>query len=173
MRFGIAFGSYQSDLNRADICRDFTERARVAQASNYEALFVAHHYSAGPDAAMLQSLPLLSYFAGVAPGMYLGTAIFLLPMHEPLMVAEYTATQPEGGGRPDTRGLRAALRTLPALGPAGRALRPAVRAVAAGPPRPRQPGGGDRAGAVLPRGVRRRDDVVHGRLARYGPPNHP
>ena len=39
MRFGIAFGSYQSDLDRADICRDFTERARVAQASNYEALF--------------------------------------------------------------------------------------------------------------------------------------
>ena len=92
MRFGIAFGSYASTQNPADVCRDYTERARIAQASNYEALFVAHHYSAGPDAAMLQSLPLLSYFAGVVPGMYLGTAIFLLPMHEPLMVAEYTAT---------------------------------------------------------------------------------
>ncbi len=92
MRFGIAFGSYPSDLNRADVCRDFTERARVAHASNYEALFVAQHYATGPDAAMLQSLPLLSYFAGLTPGMYLGTAIFLLPMHEPLMVAECTAT---------------------------------------------------------------------------------
>lgn len=92
MRFGIAFGSYPSDLDRVEVCRDYTERARTAQASNYEALFVAHHYSTGPDAAMLQSLPLLAYFAGVAPGMYLGTAIFLLPMHEPLMVAEYTAT---------------------------------------------------------------------------------
>lgn len=92
MRFGIAFGSYPSDLDPASVCRDYTNRARVAHASNYEALFVAHHYSAGPDAAMLQSLPLLSYFAAVTPGMYLGTAIFLLPMHEPLMVAEYTAT---------------------------------------------------------------------------------
>ena len=88
MRFGIAFGSYPSDLDRANVVRDFTERARVAHASNYEALFVAQHYSTGPDAAMLQSLPLLSYFAGLTPGMYLGTAIFLLPMHEPLMVAE-------------------------------------------------------------------------------------
>jgi len=92
MRFGIAFGSYPSDLERADVVRDFTERARVAHSSNYEALFVAQHYSTGPDAAMLQSLPLLSYFAGLTPGMYLGTAIFLLPMHQPLMVAEYTAT---------------------------------------------------------------------------------
>lgn len=92
MRFGIMFGSYSSDLDRTGVCRDFTERARLAQRSNYEALFVAQHYATGPDAAVLQSLPLLSYFAGVVPGMYLGTSIFLLPMHQPLMVAEYTAT---------------------------------------------------------------------------------
>jgi alkanesulfonate monooxygenase SsuD/methylene tetrahydromethanopterin reductase-like flavin-dependent oxidoreductase (luciferase family) len=92
MRFGIEFGSYSSDLDRAGVCRDMAERARLAQRSKYEAIFVAHHYSTGPDAAILQSLPLLSYFAGVVPGMYLGTSIFLLPMHQPLMVAEYTAT---------------------------------------------------------------------------------
>lgn len=92
MRFGIEFGSYPSDLDRRGVVRDFTERAQLAQRSNYEAIFVAHHYSTGPDAAILQSLPLLSYFAGVVPGMYLGTSIFLLPMHQPLMVAEYTAT---------------------------------------------------------------------------------
>ena len=45
-----------------------------------------------PTRRCCNPLPLLSYFAGVVPGMYLGTAIFLLPMHEPLMVAEYTAT---------------------------------------------------------------------------------
>lgn len=92
MRFGIAFGSYPSDLDPAEVCLDFTRRARVAHGSNYEALFVAQHYATGPDAAMLQSLPLLSYFAGLTPGMYLGTAIFLLPMHQPLMVAEYAST---------------------------------------------------------------------------------
>lgn len=92
MRFGIEFGSYPSHLDPVGVCRDFTERAQLAHRSNYEAIFVAQHYSTGPDAAILQSLPLLSYFAGLVPGMYLGTAIFLLPLHQPLMVAEYTAT---------------------------------------------------------------------------------
>ena len=83
MRFGIAFGSYPSDLDRAGVCRDFTERARVAHASNYEALFVAQHYSTGPDAAMLQSLPLLAYFAGLTPGMYLGRRYSCCPCTSP------------------------------------------------------------------------------------------
>ena len=48
------------------------------------------HYVTGPDAAILQSLPLLAYLAGQVPGMYLG--IFILPLHPPVMVAEYVAT---------------------------------------------------------------------------------
>lgn len=64
----------------------------MAKRTHFEGLFVAQHYVTGPDAAILQSLPLLAYFAGAVPGMYLGTSIFLLPMHHPLMVAEYTST---------------------------------------------------------------------------------
>jgi len=69
-----------------------SRRAQVAYKNNFEALFVAQHYATGPDTAILQSLPLLAYLAGQVPGMYLGTSIFLLPLHPPLMVAEYTAT---------------------------------------------------------------------------------
>ncbi len=36
MRFGIEFGSYPSDLDRRGVVRDFTERAQLAQRSNYE-----------------------------------------------------------------------------------------------------------------------------------------
>ena len=64
----------------------------MAYKNNFEALFVGQHYATGPDTAILQSLPLLAYLAGQVPGMYLGTSIFLLPLHPPLMVAEYTAT---------------------------------------------------------------------------------
>lgn len=92
MRFGIEFGSYPTELDGVEVCRDVSRRAQIAYKNNFEALFAAQHYSTGPDAAILQSLPLLAYLAGQVPGMYLGTSIFLLPLHPPLMVAEYTAT---------------------------------------------------------------------------------
>lgn len=92
MRFGIEFGSYPSDLAPAEVCQQVTERALAARKNNFEALFVAQHFLTGPDAAILQSIPLLSYLAGRVPGMYVGTSIFLLPLHHPVMVAEYMAT---------------------------------------------------------------------------------
>ena len=102
MRFGIAFGSYQSDLDQADICRDFTERARVAQASNY----ATNATSAGASRASVTTCRSSSCSRTASSSM-------------------------------------------------------------------RQPGRGDGAGAVLPRGVRRRDDVVHGRLAQVWTPESP
>ncbi len=92
MRFGIGFGSYPTELDCVEVCRNVSRRAQVAYKNNFEALFVGQHYATGPDAAILQSLPLLAYLAGQVPGMYLGTSTFLLPLHPPLMVAEYTAT---------------------------------------------------------------------------------
>ena len=92
MRFGVEFGSYPSDLPPAEVCQQVSQRARAAQRNNFEALFVAQHFLTGPDAAILQSLPLLAYLAGQVPGMYVGTSIFLLPLHHPVMVAEYVAT---------------------------------------------------------------------------------
>jgi alkanesulfonate monooxygenase SsuD/methylene tetrahydromethanopterin reductase-like flavin-dependent oxidoreductase (luciferase family) len=92
VRFGIEFGSYPADLHPAEVCQQVSRRAEVAYKNNFEALFVAQHYLTGPDAAILQSIPLLSYLAGQVPGMYLGTSIFLLPLHHPVMVAEYIAT---------------------------------------------------------------------------------
>jgi alkanesulfonate monooxygenase SsuD/methylene tetrahydromethanopterin reductase-like flavin-dependent oxidoreductase (luciferase family) len=92
MRFGIEFGSYPSDLPPAEACQQVSQRAQAAQRNNFEALFVAQHFLTGPDAAILQSLPLLAYLAGQVPGMYVGTSIFLLPLHHPVMVAEYIAT---------------------------------------------------------------------------------
>ena len=92
MRFGIEFGSYPADLAPVEVCQQVTQRAQVAYKNNFEALFVAQHFLTGPDAAILQSIPLLAYLAGQVPGMYLGTSIFLLPLHHPVMVAEYIST---------------------------------------------------------------------------------
>ena len=92
MRFGIEFGSYPADTDPAEVVQQISERAQAAYKNNFEALFVAQHYLTGPDAAIFQSLPLLAYLAGQTPGMYLGTSIFILPLHHPVMVSEYTAT---------------------------------------------------------------------------------
>lgn len=92
MRFGIEFGSYSPRISGPEACRNISQRAQAAYKNNFEALFVAGHYANGPELAILQSVPLLSYLAGQVPGMYLGTSIFVLPLHPAVMVAEYFAT---------------------------------------------------------------------------------
>jgi len=92
MRFGIEFGSYSPRISGPEACRNVLQRAQAAYKNNFEALFVAGHYADGPELAILQSLPLLSYLAGQVPGMYLGTSIFVLPLHPAVMVAECFAT---------------------------------------------------------------------------------
>jgi len=92
MRFGIQLASYSADTDPAEELERIVERARLAAKCNFEALFVSQHYLTGPDTAAFQSLPLLAYLAGQVPGLYLGTSIFLLPLHHPVMVAEYIAT---------------------------------------------------------------------------------
>ena len=68
-----------------------SQQAQIAYSSNFEALIAAQHYLTGPDSMAIQPLPLLAYLADRVPGMYLGTSIFLLPLHQPVEVAEQTA----------------------------------------------------------------------------------
>jgi hypothetical protein len=68
VRFGIEFGSYPSDLDPVEVCRQVSERAEVAYRNNFETLFVAQHYLTGPDAAILQSISLVAYLPGRVPG---------------------------------------------------------------------------------------------------------
>ena len=93
MRFGVLVTSpYPGDLNPLEMQRHLARQAAVASASGFEALFAAHHYLTGPHSAMLQPFPVLAYLAAQAPGLYLGTSIFLLPLHHPVDVAEQVAT---------------------------------------------------------------------------------
>ncbi len=92
MRFGIQFGLYPATTNPTEELENICQRARLAAKSNFEALFHGQHYLNGPDTAAFQSLAMLAYLAGQAPGLYFGTSIFLLPLHAPVMVAEYVAT---------------------------------------------------------------------------------
>jgi len=54
MRFGIEFGSYPADLDPAQVCQQYLQRAQAAYKGNFEGLFVAQHYVTGPDAAPVE-----------------------------------------------------------------------------------------------------------------------
>ena len=93
MRFGVMLiGPYEGEMDPAEMYQQSLLQARTAAASGFDALFTAQHYLSGPAAAMMQPLVLLANLAADAKGLYLGTALFLLPLHHPVAVAEQTAT---------------------------------------------------------------------------------
>lgn len=93
MRFGILLGPvYPGDFNPSQMYQHICQQAQIAAKTNFEAIFAAQHYLIGPESAMVQPLLLLANLAGQFPGLYIGSSIFLLPLHHPVEVAEQTAT---------------------------------------------------------------------------------
>jgi probable F420-dependent oxidoreductase len=93
VRFGVLLSTpYPGDFDPVRLHQHIAQQADVAAESNFEALFAAQHYLTGPHSAMVQPFPLLAYLAARTPGLYLGTSIFLLPLHNPVAVAEEVAT---------------------------------------------------------------------------------
>ena len=93
MIFGVMLiGPFDGEIEPQEIYRHSLSQAKVAVENNFDALFTAQHYVSGPAAAMMQPLVLLSNLAALSEGLYTGSAIFLLPLHHPLAIAEQTAT---------------------------------------------------------------------------------
>jgi len=71
--------------------RNLIEQVRVARASGFASLMVGQHFLSSP-LQMFQAMPLLSRLAAEAQGMRLGPGLLLLPLLNPVIVAEETAT---------------------------------------------------------------------------------
>ena len=67
------------------------EQVRVARASGLTSLMVGQHFVSSP-LQMFQAMPLLARLAAEAKGMRLGPGLLLLPLLNPVIVAEETAT---------------------------------------------------------------------------------
>jgi alkanesulfonate monooxygenase SsuD/methylene tetrahydromethanopterin reductase-like flavin-dependent oxidoreductase (luciferase family) len=67
------------------------EQVRVARASGLASLMVGQHFVSSP-LQMFQAMPLLARLAAEAEGMQLGPGLLLLPLLNPVVVAEETAT---------------------------------------------------------------------------------
>jgi alkanesulfonate monooxygenase SsuD/methylene tetrahydromethanopterin reductase-like flavin-dependent oxidoreductase (luciferase family) len=104
MKFGI-FGGAR--LGRADTLhdshgyRDFIEYVFAADKLGFEGLFLVEHHFTG-QGQLSASLNLLSYLAARTRRIRLGTAVVVLPWHNPVLLAEQVATLDVlSGGRVD------------------------------------------------------------------------
>lgn len=86
------FLSAQLDLARplAPQFGELREQVTLAERLGFEGVFVSHHHIAGVP--YLQSIPLLGYLAACTRRLRLGTSVFLLPLRNPVALAEEIAT---------------------------------------------------------------------------------
>src|SRR3989440_582719 len=95
MKFGL-FGSAQAKRGGADIdsgagFRDFIEYNVEAEALGYASTFVVEHHFTG-FGQVSASLNLLTWVAARTSTLRLGTAVLVLPWHNPVLLAEQAAT---------------------------------------------------------------------------------
>src|SRR5258705_4045386 len=95
MNFGL-FGSAQAqrggpDLDSGQGFRDFVDYNVEAEALGYDSSFVVEHHFTG-FGQISASLNLLTYVAARTTTLRLGTAVIVLPWHNPVLLAEQAAT---------------------------------------------------------------------------------
>jgi alkanesulfonate monooxygenase SsuD/methylene tetrahydromethanopterin reductase-like flavin-dependent oxidoreductase (luciferase family) len=104
MRFGIFGGGKVGRLNPLGDShgyRDFIEYIKDADRLGYESVFLVEHHFTGVG-QLSASLNLLTYLAAVTRRIRLGTAVLVLPWHNPALLAEQVATLDVlSGGRVD------------------------------------------------------------------------
>jgi len=91
MRFGIQVGTYFPGDWTATQTLDHVELLAAARDHHIDGLFAGHRYLAGRQTALLHPFVLLGHLSGMCPGMYVGTAIYLLPLHNAVESAEQAA----------------------------------------------------------------------------------
>jgi alkanesulfonate monooxygenase SsuD/methylene tetrahydromethanopterin reductase-like flavin-dependent oxidoreductase (luciferase family) len=95
MKFGL-FGSAQAqrggvDVDSAQGFKDFVEYNVEAEALGYYSTFVVEHHFTG-FGQVSASLNLLTWVAARTSTLRLGTAVVVLPWHNPVLLAEQAAT---------------------------------------------------------------------------------
>lgn len=105
MRFGL-FGSAQAKRGGPDVdsgagFREFVERNIAAEALGYRSTFLVEHHFTG-FGQVSATLNLLTWIGARTTTLRLGTAVLVLPWHNPVLLAEQIATLDLlSGGRVD------------------------------------------------------------------------
>ena len=92
MRFGIGLSvQHPPGDPQAARFQDHVEQVRLARTVGFDSIWASQHYLSEPF-SYFQPIPTLARVAADAGGMTLGTGVLLLPLHNPVDVAEQIAT---------------------------------------------------------------------------------
>jgi len=91
MRIGTQFSQPAVGLPPRDAIAAYTRLVQTAARAGFESFWAGQHFLPG-DYQLFQPLPLLARLSAAAPELTLGTSVILLPLLNPLDVAEQAAT---------------------------------------------------------------------------------
>ena len=92
MKFGLLLNTqFLPGESASKRLEGLLDQVRAARDAGLHSVWVSQHYLATPF-QMLQQMPVLGRLAAEAGSMHIGTNIFLLPIHNPVYVAEEVAT---------------------------------------------------------------------------------
>ena len=92
MKFGLGLAvQHRPDDDQAARFREHLEQVRLARAVGFSTVWASQHFLAQPF-TYFQPIPTLARIAAEAEGLTLGTGIILLPLFQPLDIAEQIAT---------------------------------------------------------------------------------
>src|SRR5213594_3932060 len=92
MKVGVFLGTqHPADADMRRAFADHLEHTRALAEGGYDAVWLGQHYRTHPE-QFFQTTPLLARLAAEAGGMTIGTNLLLLPLHNPVDVAEQYAT---------------------------------------------------------------------------------
>ena len=92
MKVGLFINTqFEAGQSVAGHVPDLVAQARAAREAGFASLWFPHHFLTGP-LQMLQITPMMAYLAQHAEGMQIGPNIMILPLLNPVLVAEEAAT---------------------------------------------------------------------------------
>jgi len=92
MKVGLFLNTqFEAGVDVAARIPDLVEQVRTARQSGFASLWLPHHYLTAPM-QMLQLTPIMAYLLPAAKGMMVGPGILILPLLNPVHVAEEAAT---------------------------------------------------------------------------------
>ena len=92
MKVGLFINTqYPEDVDVPAQIPALVEQVRVARDAGYKSLWFPHHWLTAPM-QMLQIMPAMAFLAAEAKGMVIGPNILILPLLNPMHVAEEAAT---------------------------------------------------------------------------------
>src|SRR6266700_4086827 len=91
MRVGTQFSQPALGLPPPEAFASYARLVETAAAGGFSSFWAGQHFLPG-DYQLFQPLPLLARLSAHAPAMTVGTSVILLPLLNPLDVAEQSAT---------------------------------------------------------------------------------